>query len=184
MFTVCFLLNFFGSICATTTSGHRAASILQNKTKWPHFFPFCNRWLYVPQMSLKYRACGNLQGGKNTAHTANSYRRLDLRVTIGYSHSPHDCWCPHPKPADIPACPGCGNASRSAASGAPRCRCGEPSTGPPSAFRRNTLGSLPRHTPPSAARSGPAQSRQVPSRWRDGIPGALGKRLWRLRLAG
>lgn len=33
IFTVCFFFNFFGSIWATTTSGHFAASILQNKNK-------------------------------------------------------------------------------------------------------------------------------------------------------
>lgn len=41
MLTVCFFLNFLGSICATTTSGHRAASILQNKIKRLHFCHWC-----------------------------------------------------------------------------------------------------------------------------------------------
>lgn len=61
MFTVCFFLNFLGSICATTTSGHRAASILQNKVVALHFFRHCNRWLdterprdMAPAQTLKF----------------------------------------------------------------------------------------------------------------------------------
>lgn len=47
MFTVGFFFNFLGSICATTTSGHRAASILQNRIKWAAFFLSCNRLIHT-----------------------------------------------------------------------------------------------------------------------------------------
>lgn len=47
MFTVGFFFNFLGSICATTTSGHRAASILLNRIKWAAFFLSCNRLIHT-----------------------------------------------------------------------------------------------------------------------------------------